>query len=145
MTIASQPLAAGTRLHVERTDDPAVLRWVVHHSGVAEAGDGACRPGAASALGALTVTGDVVEVCVLDGHVLVRAASPERWSSLAPQVHRAVATDLAAGADWLVRRDAGRPGWSLRLADASSADAAHSGALGGCPSAGAACGHCSHR
>ena len=145
MNAASSSLAAGTRLHVERTGNPAVLRWVVHHADLADAGDGTCRPDARSALGGLVASGDVADVCVRDGHVLVRTTDPSRWPALAPRVQHAVAADLAAGADWLVHRHADGPSWSLRLGDDRSPSAAPPETLSCCPHAGAACGHCSHR
>ena len=96
------PTPATARLHVERTDDPTVMRWVVHEPALAAAGDGVCAPSSESALGALAA--DVCDVSVLDGHVLVRTADPARWPALAPAVQRAIAADLATGAAWLIER-----------------------------------------
>lgn len=91
------------RLHVERTDDPAVLRWVVHSEVVDAAGDGPCRIDPTSALGAVVAGGSIAEVWVEDGTVLVRRAEHD-WGGLTAQVHAAIAADLATSAPWLGQR-----------------------------------------
>lgn len=95
---------AAVRLHVERTADPAVLRWVVHDQAIADAGDGPRAVVGDGALAALITGGASLEVSVRRGDVLVRASDPAAWPRLAPAVHAAIATDVAAGAPWRTTR-----------------------------------------
>ncbi len=100
----TRPVPA-TRLHAERTRDPAVLRWVVHDPTVTAATDGPRAPDDARALGRLLVAQSaVVSVAVHRGTVLVTTAHPDEWPTLAPHVHAAIATDLATSAPWLTAR-----------------------------------------
>lgn len=85
-------------VHVERTDDPAVLRWVCHHPALATVGTATCVPPATSPLGALLADGRVDEITVEAGDLLVRVADAGLWHELAPLVHDAVVAELRAGA-----------------------------------------------
>lgn len=82
------------RIHVERTDDPAVLRWVPHHRLLDEASSGGRRVPEGSALGGLVHDGSIVDVSVRDGTVLVRAGAPQEWRQLAPRVQAALIAEL---------------------------------------------------
>lgn len=95
---------AAVRLHVERTADPAVLRWVVHDPAIAAAGDGPRAVVGDGALAALNADGAALDVSVRRGDVLVRVADPAAWPRLAPAVHAAIAADLATGAPWRTTR-----------------------------------------
>lgn len=91
---------AAVRLHVERTPDPAVLRWVVHDQAIADAGDGPRAVGGDGALAALIADGAALDVSVRRGDVLVRTSDPAAWPRLAPTVHAAISADIATGAPW---------------------------------------------
>ncbi|MEZ5298295.1 MAG: hypothetical protein R2697_19090 [Ilumatobacteraceae bacterium] len=97
---------AAVRLHVERTADPAVLRWVVHDPTLAEAGDGPRAVVGDGALAAVIADVTALDVSVRRGDVLVRVADPAAWPRLASTVHAAIATDVAARAPWLTTREA---------------------------------------
>jgi hypothetical protein len=93
-------MTASARLHVERTAEPSVLRWVVHDADVAGAGDGVCWPEAPSALARLTVAGTVRTVAVERGDVLVEMGHPASVAA----VHAAIIADLGSRAGWLTHR-----------------------------------------
>jgi hypothetical protein len=97
------------RLHVERTDDPAVLRWIVHDSAVVAAGDGMCAPDAASALGPLVGAGHVRSVAVAGGDLLVEMCDIAPRAAIVGAAHAAIAADLASRAAWLTERHAELP------------------------------------
>lgn len=92
---------AAPAVHVERTGDPAVMRWVCHHPALGAAGSGVCTPPAGSPLGALLADGRVTSITVEAGDLLVRAADAGDWPGLAPLVHDAVVSELGAGAESL--------------------------------------------
>jgi hypothetical protein len=74
------------RLHAERTSDPATMRWVVH----------GCTAGLAGGQLDRLVHRGLVRSFTTDGtDVLITATDPQRWSSIAREVHRAVTADLA--------------------------------------------------
>lgn len=85
-------------VHVERTGDPTVLRWVCHDPALVAAGSGACTPPATSPLGALLAERRIMSVAVEAGDLLVRAPDAGDWTELAPLVHDAVVAELGAGA-----------------------------------------------
>lgn len=93
-------MTASARLHVERTAEASVLRWVIRDADVAAAGDGVCRPEAPSALARLTVAGSVRAVAVERGDVLVEMADPASVAA----VHAAIIADLGSRAGWLTHR-----------------------------------------
>ncbi len=83
--------------HVERTADPAVLRWVVHEPQVG--GDGtAVALEEASALGRLLGDGLLASVHVRRGEVRAQAGAGHEWAGLVDVVDAAMRADLAAGA-----------------------------------------------
>ena len=97
-------------MHVERTDDPAVMRWVCHDDALAASSTGRRVVPDDSPLGWLVADGSLVDVTVRGGDVLVRAGSPDSWSTLAPVVQDRLALELVAKdgvADhWLLSVDA---------------------------------------
>lgn len=132
------------RLHAERTADPRTVRWVVRHPTLTAAGDGRRSPDPSSALGALVASGEIDEVCVVDGHVHVRAVDAARWSTLAAAAHRAITTDLADDAAWLGLVSADQH--PVSIGSSSSSARVTAPATGGrCNGASDACGQCSRR
>lgn len=103
--MSHQPVRpAGHRpIHPERTGDPAVIRWVVHHPLLAASPSGPRRP-SDGALRALIEQGAVVGVQVVQGDVLVRADDAARWRSIADRVRAALLDALDA-------LDAGTSSW----------------------------------
>jgi Fe-S cluster biogenesis protein NfuA len=81
-------------MHVERTDDPDVMRWVVHHPALRLAPPGVRPIADDSRFGPLVDGGSVVEVAMSEGDVLVRAADHDQWRDLAPLVQEALAEAL---------------------------------------------------
>lgn len=93
-------LAAAT--HVERTDDPAVLRWVCHRHDLADSPDGPRVPPAGSPLGQLVAGGRLAGVSLAGGDLLVRVAAGVEWPELVAEVHERVAAELGSAAAWLL-------------------------------------------
>ena len=95
-------------MHAERTDDPEVVRWVVHHPTLSDAPSGVRRADDDTGFGQLVAGGAIVEVAVDDGDVLVRAADHNRWRDLAPSVQAALEEALGqldhpgTAAHWLL-------------------------------------------
>jgi NFU1 iron-sulfur cluster scaffold homolog, mitochondrial len=83
-------------LHVERTADPAVLRWVTHDPSL---GTGDRCPDADSNVGGLREY--IAHVAVSNGDVLIRAADASEWPDLVTQMHDALAADIANSAAWM--------------------------------------------
>lgn len=81
-------------VHVERTDDPAVMRWVCSEPSLADVVQGRRQVPAGSTLASLAVT-------VADGSVWVRVDEAAAWPELAPMVHGLVVDALRTRADWL--------------------------------------------
>jgi NFU1 iron-sulfur cluster scaffold homolog, mitochondrial len=96
-------LSAEFALHVERTGDPEVLRWVCHHPDILRSTPGLRfpKPGDASPLAVLLLASRVVEVFVSGGELIVRKASTESWSTLAPIVREALLREFDAVPEWL--------------------------------------------
>ncbi|MGB5757575.1 MAG: NifU family protein [Acidimicrobiales bacterium] len=92
MTSAPQP----RRIHVERTPEPAVLRWVCHHPALDSATPGRRQPEGEGPLGALIAQGSITEIVAGGGDVRVRAATPDGWPTLAPRVQAALLAELDA-------------------------------------------------
>jgi NFU1 iron-sulfur cluster scaffold homolog, mitochondrial len=83
-------------LHVERTNDPVVLRWVTHDSTLV---DGDRFPDTTSAMAALLQ--HIAGIAVRNGDVLVRIDDANDWPKLAGSVNDALLVDLSHGAPWL--------------------------------------------
>lgn len=102
---------APRRIHVERTADPNVLSWVVHHPRLDASPAGRRDIPADSALGGLLCDDSIVAVSVRHGAVRVTSSDPARWPRLAPVVQTAILRDLdqmdQATSHWLI--DAIRP------------------------------------
>jgi NFU1 iron-sulfur cluster scaffold homolog, mitochondrial len=90
-------------LHVERTGDPEVLRWVCHHPDVVQSTPGLRfpKPDDTSPLAVLLLASRVVEVFVNGGELLVRKGPAEHWSTLAPIVREALLQEFDAVPEWL--------------------------------------------
>lgn len=81
-------------LHVERTTEPGVLRWVCHHPALASATPGRRQPPHDCPLGALVAEGSISEIIAAGGDVSVRAVAPDDWPTLAPRVQAALLAEL---------------------------------------------------
>ncbi len=94
------------QIHVERTADPAVLRWVPHHATLEAAAAGRRTPPEEAPLHSLIADGSIVEVAVRNGNVIVRTEHPQMWSEMAGHVQTALVLELDALDDdpqhWLV-------------------------------------------
>ena len=84
-------------LHVERTPELCVLRWITHDDSLRASGNGPRTPVPGSAMYALPLT----HVSLEDGAIQVRISHGDDWPALAANVQRAIVADLAARADWL--------------------------------------------
>ena len=82
-------------VHVERTDDPAVLRWVCSEPSLASVAPGRRRAPSDGALGRVT------EISVADGAVTARLDDAAAWSAIAPDVNAAMIEALRHRAGWL--------------------------------------------
>lgn len=87
---------APRRIHVERTTDPAVLRWIPHHRLLDDSPSGSRRIPPDTPLGHLAGEGSVADVTVRGGAVLIRVATPHEWPQLAPRVQAALLDELDA-------------------------------------------------
>lgn len=102
------PLLA-TATHIERTEDPAVMRWVCHRADLDAAADGRRVPPTGSPMGHLVEAGLLTGVELHGGDLLLRAPQPEDWSMLAARAHEAVLAELASDATWLTTAPPGGP------------------------------------
>jgi hypothetical protein len=91
-----------TATHVERTDDPAVLRWVCHRDDLAASPDGPRVAPAGSPLGELVADGHLAGVSLAGGDLLVRVAAGVEWPELVAEVHERVAAELGSESAWLL-------------------------------------------
>ena len=124
-------------LHVERTDDAAVLQWVCTSPSIAAAPAGRREP--SGALAALLVSGQLTDVWLAGTVVRCRAADVASWRELAPVVQAAIAAALAERASWLFAPSAAElgAGVDVSVADvqrvidtaAGAVAGAHGGAL----------------
>lgn len=89
------------QVHVERTSDPAELRWVGRHPTLAATPPGPRVPSADSCLGELVAEGTVTGVRLGGGEVVVRLADPSTPRRTVERVHNAVVADVTRGAPWL--------------------------------------------
>jgi len=90
------------RMHVETTDDPAALDWVVRDGLVTGTAifDGSGCPGMESlpdSLARLITHGVLARVAVNDGRIRVWRAHEEQWFDLAPVVQQAIMDSLSGG------------------------------------------------
>lgn len=99
-------------IHVERTDDPAVLRWVLHHPTLATTQSGRRHAPPDSPLGQLIADHSITDLAIRNGDALIRTTEPARWPTIAPHVQAA----LLATLDQL---DDGHAAWLL---DADTSD-----------------------
>jgi NFU1 iron-sulfur cluster scaffold homolog, mitochondrial len=88
-------------MHVERTDDPLVLRWVTHNFGLIGSANGERVVAPTSALASLVDEGSVHSVEVVNGDVLVTFAHPHAVSASASVVRGELMTALSSRASWL--------------------------------------------
>jgi Fe-S cluster biogenesis protein NfuA len=100
---------AVTAVHVERTADPCVVRWVTHDTELASNPAGSRSVPADAALAPLLSSGSVDDVAVSGGDVLVRFAAPAAIARSIAAVHAAVVADLERRADWLFAAIPGPP------------------------------------
>jgi hypothetical protein len=94
--------------HVERTDDPAVLRWVCHRDDLTASPDGPRVPPAASPLGELVADGRLAGVSLAGGDLLVRVAAAAEWPELVAEVHERVVAELGSESAWLLDASEGQ-------------------------------------
>jgi hypothetical protein len=107
-------MTTSARLHVERTAEPLVFRWVIHDADVAAAGDGVCAVGSPSALWQMVADGRVRAVTVEHGDVLVE----QRDAASVAEVHAAIVADLGSRAGWLTQRRCPLPAMSTAMSTA---------------------------
>jgi NFU1 iron-sulfur cluster scaffold homolog, mitochondrial len=90
-------------LHVERTGDPDVLRWVGHHPEMLHAAPGPRLPAHCdtSPLAQLMRRGVVTEVFANQHDLLIRKGVNEQWNTLAPILREAIAREFSALPLWL--------------------------------------------
>jgi Fe-S cluster biogenesis protein NfuA len=88
-------------LHVERTDDARVLKWVTHDGDLASRPSGSRDLSTARSLTRSASDGSIVAVSVVNGDVLVTASDAAAWPALVSEVHEAIAADVASHAPWL--------------------------------------------
>ena len=132
---------APRRLHVERTADPAVLSWVVHHPLLDASPVGRRRVPAGSAFGELVAAGSVTGVTVRHGAIQIATGDPDAWPALAPRVQRAILDELdlldAVSTHWMLDATEMSPEAMLSIDEvqqvvdraAGSVMASHGGAL----------------
>ncbi len=100
---------SSVEIHVERTGDPAVLRWVCHRVDLGSPGlRHPCRTDS-TALAALRHRNEIVGIRTIDGDLLMTAPHPSAWPSLAPLVHDALVAELTNSASlavWLTKAPA---------------------------------------
>ena len=93
----SAPIAdVAPAVHVERTADPTVVRWVCTAPSLTEVVAGRRHPPAQ--LNSLAM---VTEVAVVDGSIVVRVPSPDDWRQLLGPVNDALIDALRTRAQWL--------------------------------------------
>lgn len=118
------------RMHVQRTDDPDALDWVVRDGLVCGAasfrtGDEVGLGSLPSSLAGLLSDRVLSRIGISEGRIRVWRSGEQQWDELAPIVQSAIASALADGGQ-IRLADLTCPGIELR----------RSGACQGCPSAG---------
>ena len=81
-------------IHVERTGDPTVMRWVCHRVDLGSPGIRCPSNTDESALAGLHHRNEIVGIRTIDGDLLVSAPDTSSWSSLAARVHDAIVAEL---------------------------------------------------
>lgn len=102
------------QIHVERTTDPAVLRWVPHHRLLNAAAPGRRNVPSSSPLGQFVTSAKITEITLRDGDVFIRSAGTHDWSTIAAEVQAALIEEF----DEL---DRGTAHWLLEAVDGSAA------------------------
>lgn len=98
----SSPEFGQSVVHIERTPDPAVLRWVVHEPALGSPVARRAEPPVGSVLGALLAEGRLVEVVVAAGAVEVSAADADDWAALVGMVNDELVAELGRRVEWLL-------------------------------------------
>ena len=96
-------------VHIERTPDPAVLRWVVHEPALGSPVARRAEPPVGSVLGALLAEGRLVEVVVAAGAVEVSAADADDWAALVGMVNDELVAELGRRVGGLLSPAASAP------------------------------------
>ncbi len=91
-------------VHIERTPDPAVLRWVVHEPALGAHVGRRAEPPVGSVMGALLAEGRLVDVIVPADAVEVSAADADDWAALVGMVNDELVAELGRRAEWLLSR-----------------------------------------
>ncbi len=108
-------------LHVERSDDPTVLRWVTHDPAIGNSPNGYRRPPPQSPLGALVAANEVDEIVVVGADLLVTVGSESTWGPVAPKFRAALLAELDALDELATRGGAGQPGhWLVTTVEGQS-------------------------
>jgi NFU1 iron-sulfur cluster scaffold homolog, mitochondrial len=113
-TLGNQPaqgkLGSTSALHVERTGDPEILRWVGHHPQMLDATPGlrVPTPNDTSPLAQLMHRGSITEVFANQGDLLIRRGVNEQWNVLAVVLREAIAQEFTALPLWLCVPAVGR-------------------------------------
>ncbi len=81
-------------IHVERTADPAVMRWVLNHPGLRSAERGERQAPPSSPLGRLKRNSAIVEVELRNGDAFIRASDSRAWPTIADEVRTAIIGEL---------------------------------------------------
>lgn len=108
-------------IHVERTADPAVMRWVLNHPVLQSAEPGSRKVPESSPIGRLGPASAIVAVEVRDGDAFIRVSDPRSWPSIAGDVRTAMLRELDdlddGKATWLLE-STGRVHAALSIAEA---------------------------
>ena len=99
-------------VHIERTADPAVLRWVVHEPALGAHVARRVEPPIGTVLGTLLAEGRLVEFVVAADAVEVSAADADDWAALVGMVNDELLAELGRRAEWLLS-----PGSSAQIVD----------------------------
>jgi NFU1 iron-sulfur cluster scaffold homolog, mitochondrial len=102
-TTSATTYALTYALHVERTGDPDVLRWVGHHPAMLNVAPGLRVPTTSDStpLAQLMRRGAIAEIFANRTDLLIRKGVNEPWSTLAAVVREAILEEFAAFPLWL--------------------------------------------
>jgi NFU1 iron-sulfur cluster scaffold homolog, mitochondrial len=92
-------------IHVERTGDPASMRWVCHRHDLGSSGIRQPSREDTTPLASLYRSGEIVGIRTICGDLLV-TADASQWRALAPRVHAAIVAELLSIPAWLQRTPA---------------------------------------